>query len=88
MAAQAPASSQRAMGPPLRLSPRQVHQPGQHGAESGQPGLFNRFAYVSNNQLKFTDPTGYSHHCEAFVEFGTCDGLDEFGSVNSAVSRQ
>ncbi len=49
------------------------------------PGLFNRFAYVSNNPLKFTDPTGYLHHCEAFVEFGTCDGLDEFGLVNSAV---
>jgi RHS repeat-associated protein len=41
--------------------------------DAAQPGLFNRFVYVSNNPLKYTDPTGHDEVCESYNVNGQCE---------------
>ncbi len=46
--------------------------------EPGNPQAFNRYSYVENNPVRYTDPSG---HCSA--KYGSCGGGDDHGTWSS-----
>lgn len=42
--------------------------------DPGDPQAFNRYAYVLNNPMRYTDPTGHNHHHLPECFLGMCGG--------------
>jgi RHS repeat-associated protein len=50
--------------------------------DSGDPQQYNRFAYATNNPLKYTDPSGHCRIVNGNYEYAEDCTIDEFNSLN------